>query len=283
MNEENVVEADLEDDAGSIDEFDVAQEYVDNEENVVEADLEDDAGSIDEFDIAQEYVDQYYTTVTVEHTSSDWFDTRLQTLHESVQLSAHHRYRTVPRSYNPSPQSVPAQHPIRAVAKAFHDAPKNSTIRIHAYMLTDPFVIDLLVHHGADKQLFLILDDNEKNTKAQHNFFSKYGTIARDAFTRRVQVQLARHDSTPFFSHYTQMHQKTIITEAFTFFGSYNLSCPARCASWESMVCVESTDSDVADFDKLWSLLVDTKRNHEEKKKRAAIDTARQCTAQGVN
>jgi PLD-like domain len=245
-----------------------------NEENVVEADLEDDAGSIDEFDVAQEYVDQYYTTVTVEHTGSDWFDTRLQTLHESVQLSAQHRYRTVPRSYDPSPQSVPAQHPIRAVAKAFHDAPKNSTICIHAYMLTDPFVIDLLIHHGADKQLFLILDDNEKNTKAQHDFFSKYGTIARDAFTRRVQVQLARHDSTPFFSRYAQMHQKTIITEAFAFFGSYNLSCPARCASWESMVCVESTDSDVADFDELWHLLADTKRNHEEKKKRAAIDTA---------
>lgn len=245
-----------------------------NEENVVEADLEDDAGSIDEFDVAQEYVDQYYATVTVEHLGSGWFDTRLQTLHESVQLSAQHRYRTVPRSYDPSPQTVPSQHPIRAVAKAFHDAPKNSTIRVHAYMLTDPYAIDLLIHHGADKHIFLILDDNEKNTKAQRDFFTKYGTIARDAFAKRVQVQVARHDSTPFFSRYTQMHQKTIITEAFTFFGSYNLSCPARCASWESMVCVESADSDVADFDKLWRLLADTKRKREEKKKRAAPDTA---------
>jgi hypothetical protein len=120
----------------------------------------------------------------------------------------------------------------------------------------------------------LILDDNEKNTKAQRDFFSKYGTIARDASVGRVQVQGARHDSTPFFSRYTQMHQTAIITEAFTFFGSYNLSCPVRCASWESMVCVESTDSDVADFDKLWRLLADTKRKHEEKKKRAALGTA---------
>lgn len=238
-----------------------------------EADLEDDAGSIDEFDVAQEYVDQYYATVTVEHMVNGWFDMRLQTLHENVKLSAQHRYRTVPRRYDPLPQTVPAQHPIRAVAKAFHDAPKNSTIRIHAYMLTDPYAIDLLIHHGADKQILLILDDNEKNTKAQRDFFTKYGTIARDAFAKRVQVQVAaRHASTPFLSRYTQMHQKTIITEAFTFFGSYNLSCPARCSSWESMVCVESADSDVADFDKLWRLLADTKRKSEEKKKRAAPD-----------
>lgn len=243
-----------------------------NEENAVEADLEDDAGSIDEFDVAQEYVDQYYATVTVEHLGSAWFDTRLETLHESVQLAAQHRYRTVPRRYDPSPQAVPAQHPIRAVAKAFHDAPKNSTIRVHAYMLTDPYAIDLLIHHGADKQIFLILDDNEKNTKAQCDFFTKYGTIARDAFVKRVHVQVAGRDSTPFSSRYTQMHQKTIITEAFTFFGSYNLSCPARCASWESMVCVESSDSDVADFDKLWHLLADKERKLEEKKKRTAPD-----------
>ena len=243
------------------------------DEKGVEADLEDDAGTIDEFDIAQEYVDQYYATVTLEHLGNGWFDTRLQALHECVQLSAQHRYSTVPRSYDPSPQTVPAQHPIRAVAKAFHDAPKNSSIRIYAYMLTDPFAIDLLIHHGADKQIFLILDANEKNTRAQRDFFTKYGTVARDAFARRVQVQIAHHDSTPFFSRYTQMHEKTIITQTFTFFGSYNLSCPARCASWESMVCVETTDSDVTDFDNLWRFLADAQRKRDSKK-RAANETS---------
>ena len=62
---------------------------------------------------------------------------------------------------------------MRAIAKVLESTVENSTFRIKCYRLTDCFAIDLLLHHGADRDIQVIVDyasvedigdDTKKNT-----------------------------------------------------------------------------------------------------------------------
>jgi hypothetical protein len=116
-------------------------------------------------------------------------------------------------------------------------------------MLTDPFAIDLLIHHGSDKKVWIILHpaDNENVSRLQ-DFFNDHGNIAKRAFRDRLEVRVS--DTSRYA--YTSTHDNSIIKSNHCTFGSYNLSCPARYQSWESLYIANIDQSKVQRFDRLW-------------------------------
>jgi len=205
----------------------------------------------------EELQDAYYNSLTPEDLGSGWCNKRPKDLPTNVSLSVGSRYTTSPRPYDSETNPcIPQDHPLRAITKAFNDAADGTLIRIYAYMLTDPFAIEMLIHYGKANPVRLILfnDEDDFNRKALKKFFKKFGTLAADAFKERIALQWAMKD-TAHCSRYTQMHVKTVITDNFCLMGSYNLSCPARCANWENLVALQTTEKDKSDFDSLWTLL----------------------------
>ena len=230
---------------------------------------EDDAGGT-RMQNDEELQDEYYDSLTPDDLGSGWFNQGLNDLHTNVTLAVGSRYTTSPRPYDSetSPR-LPKDHPLRAIAKALHDAADGSLIRVYAYMLTDPLAIDMLIHYGKNNPVRLILykDEDDYNQRSLRRFFSKFGSLAGNAFQQRIQVQWVMKD-TVHCSRYTQMHIKTVITNDICLIGSYNLSCPARCANWENLVALQTTEKDKSDFDSLWTLL--SAAQSERKKRKTA-------------
>lgn len=192
----------------------------------------------------------YYESLTPDVLGSGWFDERLATLHNGIDIAAGRSFFADPRDRDNVPQDIPARHPLRALAWVLAQAPGGSTVRIYCYMLTDPYAIDLLIHHGRDKTVRIILHPDNKNVSRLQEFFNDHGNIARRAFRDRLQVRVATRRYT-----YTSMHDKSIITANHCTFGSYNLSCPARYQSWESLYVADFDQSQVQRFDRVWTSL----------------------------
>lgn len=214
----------------------------------------DDGGYEAQFqaeDSCDEDVRLYYESLTPDIIGFGWFDHRLAMLHEGIDIASGRSFFTSPRRRDASPSDIPDRHPLRALAWVFSQAHVGSTIRIYCYMLTDPLAIDLMIHHGADKTIQIILHPNEKNQERIQGFFSDHGRIAMRAFRDRLQVRIANTDH----YRYTQMHDTSIITENYCTFGSYNLSCSARYQSWESLYVADKDQSHVQRFDVLWNSL----------------------------
>lgn len=193
-------------------------------------------------------VRDYYDSLTPEVLGSGWFDQRLQTLHRGIDITPGRSFFAAPRRRDAEPSDIPVRHPLRALAWVLAQAPVNSTVRVYCYMLTDPFAIDLLIHHGVDKSVLIILHPDNKNKSRLLGFFNDHGNVARRAFRDRLQVRIA--DTSRY--NYTSMHDTSIITDGHCTFGSYNLSCPARYQSWESVYIADSEQSQVARFDQIW-------------------------------
>lgn len=235
---------------------------------------EEDAGGTrmqDDTELQQEY----YDSLSVDDLGSGWFNKKLKDLHTNITLAVGTRYTTSPRPYDRDAYPLlPTDHPLGAITKALDDATDGSLIRVYAYMMTDPFAIDVLIHYGKNSPIRLILyhDEDGLNQKALRTFFTKYGSLASDAFSQRIQLRWVVKD-TPHCSRYTQMHMKTVITDNFCLIGSYNLSCPARCANWENLVALQTTDKDKSDFDSLWTLLSTAQGNRKRRKTASASST----------
>ena len=194
----------------------------------------------------------YYESLTPDIVGSGWFDQRLAALHQGIDIDSGRSFFTSPRQRDLTPSDVPARHPLRALAWVLSQAPTSSKVRVYCYMLTDPMAIDLLIHHGSDKTIQIILHPDQKNRDRIQEFFSDHGRIAMRAFRDRLQVRIA---NTNHRHRYTQMHDKSIITVNHCTFGSYNLSCPARYQSWESLYVADKDQSQVQRFDVLWNSL----------------------------
>ena len=93
--------------------------------------------------------------------------------------------------------------------------------------------------------------------------------LAEDTSNQRVSPQWVMKD-TANGSRFTQMQMKTVITDNFCLSGSYNLSCPAHCARWESPAAPQTVEKETSDFDSLWLLSV----AQSERKKKAALSSA---------
>jgi hypothetical protein len=173
-------------------------------------------------------------SLTPEVLGSGWFDRRLENLHEGTDPDDH-TFFTSPRAYDSSPTTVPLKHPLRAIARLLHDASPRSIVRVYAYMLTDYFCIDMLIHHGAGKDVRVVLHPDDKTYARLKEFFTFHGVLAHQrAFLNRVHVRIANSRGAAS-TKFTQMHDTSILTDNRCTFGSYNLTNPARCANWESL------------------------------------------------
>ena len=126
-------------------------------------DAKDDTG-VDDNDIVgdDDEVWHYLDNIPEASLGYGWFDNEMALLCQSVDLSTR-KFTNSPRPYDKRPADVPAQHPIRAVAKVLDLAPPDSTIRIYCYALSDPFELDLFTHHGGDKTVKIIMQPCDRS------------------------------------------------------------------------------------------------------------------------
>lgn len=206
-------------------------------------------------DDVDEHVRNYSDSITAEVMGDGWFDTNLATLHEGVDLLQRRTFYSSPRSLSEieRPIETPENHPLRAIAWVLNDAPVQSTVRVFAYVLTDLPVIDMLVHYGASKTVQVISQDSRKTRERLNDFFDLYGRVGKRAFLENVEIRLANLTGTPCQSRNVQMHDKSIITQRYTSFGSYNLSAFARVGNWESLTIVDTEQQHVERFDEMWA------------------------------
>ena len=66
-------------------------------------------------------------------------------------------------------------------------------------------------------------------------------------------MRLADLTGTPCASRNVQMHDKSVITERHTTFGSYNLTAFERVGNWESLTVVDTEQLHIDRFDSMWN------------------------------
>jgi hypothetical protein len=140
-----------------------------------------------------------------------------------------------------------------------HDAPELSVIRIYAFSLTDPYVIDMIAYYAKSKQVKIILHPDQHTIRRIQEFCNNVPTAAdgsnpKHLISRLVEIRAFPIES-PFFNEFTAMHVNSIITDSLKVTGSYSLSVQARCKNIELVDCVKSTETDKAVFDFVWQAM----------------------------
>lgn len=196
----------------------------------------------------------YYDSLTPDIIGNGWFDQRMARIHEGLNIANSRTFYTGPRRYHPSPAHLPGLHPLRALAWVLEQAPAGSTVRVYCYLLCCPMAIDLLIHHGGDKTVKIIMNPSRQTTNRIEEFFVDHGRVALRAFHDRLQIRVANVNG-PNCARYTSLHDKSLMTDLHTTFGSYCLTNPARHQNWESLHVADSEPSHAAHFDALWNSL----------------------------
>jgi hypothetical protein len=218
--------------------------------------LDEDAEGFDDAD--DEYfphIQQYYASLTPDLRRLGFFDNRLASFHEGPNLPEDRHFYTAPKSLSHlhDPASTPRDHPLRAIAWILETAAPSSVVRVFSYSLTDPIAIDLLIHAGATREVKVILHPKEKSRRAMKQCVDQHGN---NAFLENMEIRLANLlGDSQCESRLVQMHDKSIITDNYTTYGSYNLSSFARVGNWESF-CVTDTHPKCRDaFDRIWEAI----------------------------
>lgn len=202
-----------------------------------------------------EELQAYYDLIPENEKGSGWFDRRMESFHEGVDVSSTRKFSTVPRVWDKTPANVPSGHPLRAIASLLHHAASDSTIRIFCYSLTDPMALDLIIHHANDKIVKIIINPDDHTISKIQEFLQRFERFnSWDVFFLRMQVRVADTSSPPC-SKYSSMHDKRVITPEYCTYGSYNLSCAARFANREAIAIVDTDASEINNFDRYWDEL----------------------------
>lgn len=220
---------------------------------------EDAEGFEEDFDEADDeafpHIQEYYSSLTPDLRGDGYFDTRLANFHEGVNMPEERYFCSKPKSLsylNEDPRNTPADHPLRAIAWVLESAAPNSVVRIFCYSLTDPIAIDLIVHAGTSRDVKVILHPNYKSKRALEEFVDQHG---KSAFLENVEMRLANLTGADCESSKVQMHDKSIITDTYSVFGSYNLSSFARVGNWESVCVVDTPAKCQVTFDGIWDTI----------------------------
>jgi hypothetical protein len=172
----------------------------------------------------------------------------MASLRQSVDLSLR-KFSSKPCHYDRRPADVPAQHPIRAIAQVLHQAPPNSTLRIYCYALLLPFALDLIIHHGGDKTVKIIMQPCERSVARIKEFLKRFEKVnSYDVFYSRVELRMA-NKTKPGCTRHSSMHDTRLMTNEHCLYGSYNLTPEARCANWEAIALTETSQQESDAFD----------------------------------
>jgi len=196
----------------------------------------------------------YYESPTPDIIGNGRFDQRMTRIHEGLDIANSRTFYAEPRRYHPSPAQLPVLHPLQALAWVSEQATAGSTVRVYCYMLSCPMAIDLLIHHGANKTVKIIMSPSGQTINRIEGFFADHGRIALRAFRGRLQLRVTNVIA-PNCARYTSVHDKSLMTDLHTSFGSYNLTNTARHQNWESLHVADSEPSHAAHFDALWNSL----------------------------
>jgi hypothetical protein len=204
-------------------------------------------------------MDEYYESVDSDGREGlGWFDDRLGDFHTTVDLNTMATYHAEPRPYDRTPAAVPAQHPLRAIARVLHEAAIGSIVRICCFSLTDPFAIDMITHHGNDKTMNVILHPEDYTVQQIKKLLTRHSRFfSHRVFLSQVNIRVVADTDKAPCSRYSQLQEKQVLTTTHAVYGSYNLSCAARCANWESIrvFCSPPEASSISHFDRLWNSL----------------------------
>jgi PLD-like domain len=197
---------------------------------------------------ASVYVQRYYDSLTMEDIGRS-----LARFHEGPNLPTDRDFYTSPRTLDEidNPGMTPRDHPLCAIAWILNEAPTTTIIRVYCFRLTDFVAIDLLIHAGATKTVQVILQDNVKTKEALKAFVKFYGDISRKSLLENVEIRMAT-TNTSCESTKVQMHDKCVITDNYTTFGSYDLSAFAHVGNWESITVVDTRQIHIDKFDAIW-------------------------------
>uniref|UniRef100_A0A7S3L2W5 Uncharacterized protein n=1 Tax=Amphora coffeiformis TaxID=265554 RepID=A0A7S3L2W5_9STRA len=212
-----------------------------------------------------------YAFVPEEYQGYGWFDQRMATLKNGIDLKAKTFYRTIPRPFDKSVNDVPEDHPLRAIAAVFDQAPPMSVIRIKGYRITDFFAFDLIFHYATSHHVRIIIDYVDKDPKTLYGTKNTVSAISKflDVYKRYQSYQLfnaieIRVADTMDTSGgkccphgLSSMHEKAILTTQHSIYGSYNLTGYARCKNWESIRVSSAEKGEHEAFDMDWNQLSD--------------------------
>lgn len=200
-----------------------------------------------------------------------WFDQRIATLKKGIDLKAKTFYHTVPRPFDKSVDDVPENHPLRAIAAVFDQAPPMSVIRMKGYRITDFFAFDLIFHYATSNQIRIIIDYVDNDTKTLHEtkntvrsvskFLAHYQRYQSYQLFNAIEIRVADTLDTSggkcCVHGLSSMHEKTILTTQHSVYGSYSLTGYARCKNWESIRISSVEDGEHEAFDAHWNQLSD--------------------------
>jgi hypothetical protein len=178
-------------------------------------------------------------------------------------------YHTCPRAFDKDATQVPANHPLRAIAKVLEVASQDYTVQIKCYRLTDCMAIDLLLRYGADRDIHIIIEDvppEEVNDAAKNNtvkslmkFLEAHKHVGSYAILRQIEIRVANTTAADnrycCQQGYSSMHEKQIITDSHSVYGSYNLTGYARCKNYESIRISPSRREEQEAFAAHWNEL----------------------------
>ena len=129
---------------------------------------------------SDDYVQSIYESLRKQnHTpGKGWSIPDLALFHTTVKIISGSRFSCTPREYDQEPGDVPLNHPVRAISRLMHDAPDLSVVRIYAYSLTDPYLIDMIAHYAKSKQMKVILHPDQHTIRRSQEFGTNIPTAA---------------------------------------------------------------------------------------------------------
>ncbi|CAB9520689.1 expressed unknown protein [Seminavis robusta] len=208
-------------------------------------------------------------------TRPGWFIPQLANFLLDGNVNEGDRYYCEPRPKDENVEDVPQKHPLRAMFTAFKSATDNilqgesnsgipdteeRIIRIYAYSLSCPYVLDLLVHYARHFEIRVILHPKIHSVKMMKVYVDSLPHHAVAGSPRRgIESLKIRIANLQGLNEMASMHRKQVIVEDLTLVSSYNMSLAARCYNWESMFVVKTRTDDVLRFDAMWDELMDRK------------------------
>ena len=118
-------------------------------------------------------------------------------------------------------------HPLSVIAWILNQAAVNAKGRIFAIRLTDPLAIDLLIRAGSNREVQMLLHPHDDSRSELVSFANHHG---KALIIENMEIRLSNLAGQPIRGK-PSMHDKSIITDRYTTFGSYNLSRYDRAGS----------------------------------------------------